>query len=69
VGPVTGLDEKLLCLYRGTQSRAVGQRVLPLVSQALAGRMPYESLQQLARMGGVALWEREFERVADSIRV
>jgi hypothetical protein len=61
VGPVTGLDEKLLFLYRGLPSRAVGQRVMPLMSQARAGRMPYDSLQQLGRMGGVALWECEFE--------
>jgi hypothetical protein len=65
VGPVTGLDEKLLYLYRCLPSRAVGRRVLPLTTQALTGTAPYESVHQLARMAGMVLWEREFEQVAD----
>jgi hypothetical protein len=66
VGPVTGLDEKLLCLYRQLPSRAVGQRMLPLVGPALTGRVQYESVRQLARTGGIALWEREFGQIAES---
>jgi hypothetical protein len=61
VAPVTGLDEKLLCVYRDLSSRAVGQWLQPLVTQSLRERVQYESLHQLARMGGVALWECEFE--------
>jgi hypothetical protein len=66
---VTGLDEKLLDQYRSLPSLGVGRRILPLVMKALAGREQYESLHQLARIGGVVLWEREFERVVDSIGI
>jgi hypothetical protein len=66
VGPMTGLDENLLYLYRCLPSRAVGGRVLPLMTQALTGSAPDH---QLACMAGVVLWEREFEQVADSARI
>jgi hypothetical protein len=66
---MTGLDEKLLSMYRGAPTRWLGRRVGPDVIAALRGKKPYAAVHQVVRMAGIALWEREHERIAESIGV
>jgi hypothetical protein len=64
---MTGLDEKLLHLYRQAPSRVTGRRISTDVTRALESERSFVALQQLTRMAGIALWEREHGIVADSI--
>lgn len=66
---INGLDEKLLRLYRQAPARALGCRISPDVATALKSARWQPAIQQMARMAGIALWEREHGQVADSIGV
>ena len=66
---LTGLDEKLLHGYRHAPAWWLGQRIRPDVTTALAGETPHEAVHQMTRMAGIALWEREHGRLADSIGI
>jgi hypothetical protein len=69
VSEMCGLHEKLLRDHRRTSSRVIGQRISPMVLRAVDGQPELDLLQQWVRVAGVALWEREHGRIADSIGI
>ena len=67
---LTGLDEKLLCGYRTAPTcTLIGRRIAPQVAAMLRGEVTYVAVHQTVRMAGIALWEAEHGRVADSIGI
>jgi hypothetical protein len=66
---MTGCDEKFLQLYRAVPTHVVGWQVRHQLADALEGKHRYEAVDQLARLAGIALWEREQGIVADSIGI
>jgi hypothetical protein len=66
---LTGLDEKLLRAYRQMPSRTVGRGISAIIMRTVTGPSETEAIRQWARMGGVVLWERELEQIANNIGV
>jgi hypothetical protein len=66
---MTGADERFLQLYRAVPTHVVGWHVRHQLSDALEGKPRYEAVDQLARLAGIALWERELGVLADSIGI
>jgi hypothetical protein len=69
VGAIMGLHEHLLRDFRIADTRSLGRRVAPQVAQALRSAEIDPIIHQVVRMAGIALWEREHERIADSIGI
>jgi hypothetical protein len=66
---LTHLDEVLLWKWRATPTCTLGRRIGTQVAQACEGEQQYVAVQQTARVVGIALWERELGRIADSIGI
>jgi hypothetical protein len=66
---VTSLDEALLRMYRQAPTGRVGRGLRREVVAMLEGNVPYTAVYQMTRMAGIALWEREHERLAESIGI
>jgi hypothetical protein len=69
VGALMGSHEKLLPTYRGWPSCRLGRSVAAMLDAVLRAEDANEMLRAEIRLVGIALWEREQDRIAETIGI